>query len=68
VWSGDPTVPLKGGDSRVSWERRVASAKARLHKLSGTTVIVADERMVLELTGAKGTLEWGHVYAFEHKD
>lgn len=57
-----PDVPIKGGDSLTSFQKRVAASKERLRKLDGTTVVVAGEREICAMLGTSAKLERGRVY------
>ena len=60
-----PEVPVKGGDSRMSWEKRLAAARVRLLNLRDTAVIVADAQVIAQLIGARAALEHNHIYEFD---
>jgi broad specificity phosphatase PhoE len=44
-----PIVPVKGGDSRASYEKRMAAARDHLRKLPSTTLVVAEGREVISI-------------------
>lgn len=65
VWVDKPDVPVKGGDSKTSFAKRVATAHERLKKVNDCTVIVADPTMVQALTHAAIPLERNRVYQWQ---
>jgi broad specificity phosphatase PhoE len=56
-----PEVPVKGGDSHASFEKRMAATQERLAKVPPKTLVIADERVIVKLTGAHGAERY-HVY------
>lgn len=61
-----PDVPIKGGDSRISFEKRIAASYERLRTMPATTLLVVDEEVLAKLTGADGAIRY-HVYEIELK-
>ncbi len=65
VWETKPDVPIKGGDSRTSYHKRIAATRDKLSKVNGTVIVVAGEREVSHITGQFATLQHNRVYAWE---
>lgn len=63
VWSAieRPEVPVKGGDSPISYRNRLAASRAKLAKLEGPVVLVVPLREMSELTGT-ASVKPGRVY------
>ena len=61
-----PDVPIKGGDSRISFDKRIAAAHQRLLAEPLTTLVIADEEVLAKLTGAEGAIRY-HIYQVELK-
>jgi hypothetical protein len=59
-----PDVPIKSGDSRTSFAKRIAASYERLRTLPRTTLLIADEEVLERLTGAGGAVRY-HVYEIE---
>jgi broad specificity phosphatase PhoE len=57
----DRTSPVKGGDSRASFEKRCAAVAERLRKLSGAYLLIVDEEVLEKLIGTSGAARY-HVY------
>jgi broad specificity phosphatase PhoE len=57
----DRTAPVKGGDSRASFEKRSGAAAERLRKLGGSYLLIADEEVLEKLIGTGGAIRY-HVY------
>lgn len=60
----DRTVPVKGGDSRASFEKRCAASAERLQKLNGTYLLIVDEEVLERLIGTGGAARY-HIYSVE---
>lgn len=60
----DRTVPVKGGDSRASFEKRCSASAQRLHKVGDTCLLIVDEEVLEKLTGATGAVRY-RVYSIE---
>lgn len=61
----DPIVPVKGGDSRVSFGKRVAGARERLAKARQNILVVADSRVIGALLNQEAKLERCRLYAVD---
>src|SRR5262249_9789092 len=64
VWDDKPDVPVKGGDSRTSFNKRMSSARERLASTRQNTLVVADPRVVQAITGSSAPLERNRVYQY----
>lgn len=61
---GDPTVPVKGGDSAASFRKRMAAARDRLSTAPHDALVIADPEVLEKLTGAGGAQRY-HIYEVE---
>lgn len=60
-----PEVPVKGGDSKASFHKRLSAARARLLALAAPSVVMADAQVIAQLIGANATLQHNHIYEFD---
>lgn len=65
IWSNAPDVPIKGGDSRTSYQKRIAIAKDRLESLRATSVVIAGEREIQQILGVNAVLQRNRIYQWE---
>lgn len=56
--SGQPIVPVRGGDSQTSFEKRIAASKERLSALPAGTLLIADPEVLEKLTGAGSAVRY----------
>lgn len=64
---GDPTVPIKSGDSQASFNKRCQHSLAKLAKLDTAKILLVVDAEVLEkLTGATGAQRY-RIYEVEPK-
>lgn len=63
-WKSNPDIPIKGGDSLTSYQKRMAATKERLSKLEGVTIVVASAREIEAITGSGGA-QRGRVYEWQ---
>jgi broad specificity phosphatase PhoE len=64
-WKSNPDIPVKGGDSLKSFNKRMAASRDKLKALDGA-VVVADRRTIAALIAAPDAkLEHGRVYAWQ---
>lgn len=54
-------VPVRGGDSHASFEKRIRASKERLAKATQNILVVADAAVLERLTGARGAARY-HIY------
>ena len=64
IWTEKPDVPVKGGDSLTSFNKRVAATREKLTHLQQNTLIVADPFVVQSLVKTNATLERNRVYQY----
>lgn len=60
-WKSNPDIPIKGGDSLTSYQKRMAATKERLSKLEGVTIVVAGAREIEAVTGSSEA-QRGRIY------
>lgn len=63
----DRTVPVKGGDSRASFAKRIAASHERLALAQQDILVIADEEVLEGLAGA-GSAQRYHVYQVDLKE
>jgi histidine phosphatase superfamily protein (branch 1) len=56
-----PDVPVKGGDSRTSFGKRIAASHQRLATAQQNILVIVDEEVLEKLTGA-GSAQRYHLY------
>jgi broad specificity phosphatase PhoE len=64
-WNEKPDIPLKGGDSKTSYNKRLAAAQERLTKAQQNTLIIAPAREIGALLHKTVKLEPYHIYESE---
>lgn len=58
-------VPVKGGDSRASFSKRIAAARARLIDAKQPLAVMADAQVIAQLIGANAALEHSRIYEWD---
>jgi broad specificity phosphatase PhoE len=66
IWDNldKPDVPIKGGDSHTSYQKRIAAARARINGAANGTLLVAGARELNAILGTNAPLEPYRVYEY----
>jgi len=66
IWTEKPDVPVKGGDSLTSFNKRMSASADKLSKSANDdiVVVVADPKVVQTLAKTNATLERNRVYQY----
>ncbi len=62
-WKDNPTIPVPGGDSLASYQKRMNAAHAKLIRLKGKiTLVVARPQEIRTITGLNGNFDLHKLY------
>ena len=64
-WKEHPEIPMQGGDSKLSYDKRIAATRERLLRLTAPAVLMAGAQEICALIGANSPLEHNHIYEWE---
>lgn len=61
-WKEHPEIPMQGGDSKLSYDKRMAATRDRLLRLDAPALVVVGAKEICALIGATSPLEHNHIY------